>query len=127
MSNSDITPFFGEELISLADAAYNFGGASIPLATVRKYVYRGVGGVKLETVLINQRLTSQEAIQRFIKRKQGSKQSVEKPTIKMMTQAEVDAGLKKYGLIKQSLNDTQETNRKAARRVRRRNEQSSNH
>ena len=86
-----------ETLITLAEAAENFGGVSVPIATVRKYVYRGVGGVKLETVTINRKYTSREAIARFIERKQKHPQKTEK--IKPMSQEEVDAGLKRYGLV----------------------------
>ena len=64
-------PITEEVLITLADAANDFGGISIPLNTVKKYVYRGYQGIKLESVSINGRYTSREAIQRFIDRKQN--------------------------------------------------------
>ena len=100
MTTNAVTPLSGEHLISLDEAAQDFGGVAIPLATVRKYVYRGLRGVKLESVNINRRFTSREAIQRFIERKQGDCQKRKPLKVRQMTQAEVDAGLKKYGLIK---------------------------
>ena len=90
-----------ETLISLVDAAKDFGGVAIPLETLRKYIYRGVGGIKLESVAINGRYTSKEAIQRFIDRRQNP-QAAAKGKRKMLTQAEIDAGLKKYGIVDRS-------------------------
>ena len=60
-------PLIGETLISLSAAAQDFGGVPIPLNTVQKYVYQGVKGLKLESISINGRYTSKEAILRFIK------------------------------------------------------------
>ena len=95
-------PLRGETLITLTEAAKDFGGVSIPIATLRMYVYQGIGSprIKLETIRINRRYTSREAIQRFIERRQNPNPLVEKPRIKPMTQAEVDAGLRRYGIIK---------------------------
>lgn len=89
----------GETLLTLADAAKDFNGVTIPIETLRKYVYRGVGGIKLESVSINGRYTSKEAIQRFLMRKQNPRQP-EKPKVKRLTQEEVDAKLKKYGITR---------------------------
>jgi len=89
-----------ESLITLQEAAEDFGGISIPLNTIRYYAYQGVGGVKLETVRINRRYTSKEAIQRFIDRRQGLDEKIEKPKPKRMTPEEIDTGLRKYGIRK---------------------------
>jgi len=89
-----------ETLVSLKDAAEDFGGVSIPYETVRKYAYRGVRGVKLETVFINHRLTSREAIRRFIDHRQGEELAVEKPKPKKMTQEHVRQTLQRYGIVK---------------------------
>jgi len=59
-----------ENLITLKEASENFSGAAIPLATIKRWVYKGCDGVKLETVLLNRLYTSKEAIQRFIQRRQ---------------------------------------------------------
>ena len=99
MSTKTTKPLNGETLITLAEAAADFGGVPIPISTVKKYVYRGFQGIKLESVSLNYRYTSREAIQRFIERKQNPKQSVEKPKIKRMSQQEVDAGLRRHGLV----------------------------
>ena len=95
-------PLYGETLITLDDAAADFVGIAIPMPTLRMYVYQGIGSprIKLETIRINRRYTSREAIQRFIERRQNPNPLVEKPRIKPMTQAEVDAGLRRYGIIK---------------------------
>ena len=99
MLEQQISPTLsGETLISLRDAAANFGGVAIPLRTVRNYVYKGVRGLKLESVSINGRYTSKEAIQRFLERKQIPVRS-ELPVTKKMTQDEVLAGLKRHGLV----------------------------
>jgi len=90
----------GETLIPLKDAANDFGGVSIPINTVRHYIYHGIQGVKLESVSINGRYTSKEAIQRFIERKQNPKQPLEKPKIKHLTEAQVEAGLRRHGIIR---------------------------
>jgi len=93
-------PLFGETLITLVEAAKDFGGIPVPISTVRDYVYHGVKGLKLESISINGRYTSKEAIQRFIGRKQTLGQPFEKPPVKRLTQAQVDAGLRRYGLVK---------------------------
>ena len=92
----------GETLLTIKDAAVDFAGESIPVETVRKYIYKGVGGLKLESVSRNGRFTSKEAIVRFLERKQNHGQPVEKPKVKRLTQAQVDAGLKLHGLVKSS-------------------------
>jgi hypothetical protein len=88
----------GETLITLDEAAKNFGGCSVPISTVRNYIYYGTRGVKLETVFINRRYTSREAIQRFIEKRQHPQ--IEKPKAKRMTQEQVDAGLKRHGITR---------------------------
>ena len=91
----------GESLLSLKEAAKDFGGVSIPLNTVNKYVYRGLKGLKLETVFINGRYTSKEAIQRFIEKRQQPKPTRGRPKrIPALSSAEVDANLRKYGIRK---------------------------
>ena len=100
MSTKSAKPLNGETLITLAEAAADFGGISIPINTVKKYIYRGFQGIKLESVSINNRYTSREAIQRFIEHKQNPGQPVEKPKIKRMSQREVEAGLRRHGLVK---------------------------
>ena len=84
---------------SLAEAADDFGGVSVPYATVRNYVYRGIKGLKLESVCLNKKFTSKEAIQRFIERKQNLGQMQEKSRIKPMTQEQVEAGLRRHGIV----------------------------
>jgi hypothetical protein len=59
-----------------------------------------VQGLKLESVSINGRYTSKEAIQRFIERKQNLGQPQAKPKVKRLTQAQVDAGLRRHGIVK---------------------------
>ena len=93
-------PLQEEKLLTLRDAAEDFGGIAIPLRTVRHYIYNGFQGIKLESVHINGRYTSKETIQRFIERKQNPDQSTDKHKIKRLTQAQVDAGLKRHGLVK---------------------------
>jgi hypothetical protein len=93
---SDLTE---EALLTLDEAAKDFGGISIPLNTIRYYAYQGVGGVKLETVRINRRYTSKEAIQRFIDKRQGDMPEKPKQKVKM-TPEEIDAKLRKFGVRK---------------------------
>ena len=100
MNDKKVNPLHGETLISLKEAATNFGGVPVPISTLRHYVYVGFQGIKLETVSLNGRYTSKEAIQRFIERKQNPGQLAEKPKIKRMTQAQVDAGLRRHGIVK---------------------------
>jgi hypothetical protein len=88
----------GETILTLEEAASDFGGCSIPLSTVRNYIYYGARGGKLETVFINRRYTSREAIQRFIEKRQHPQ--IEKPKAKRMTQEQVDAGLKRHGITR---------------------------
>jgi hypothetical protein len=89
-----------ETLITLKEAAENFGGVSIPYNTLLYYVYQGVRGIKLETIRINRRYTSREAIQRFIDRRQGVEPKLEKPKHRQMSQEEVQRILKRHGIIK---------------------------
>ena len=91
---------YGETLITLAEAAADFGGVPVPVNTVKKYTYQGVGGLKLESVSINGRYTSREAIDRFIERKQNLDRPLEKPRVKPMTTSEIEAGLRRHGLVK---------------------------
>ena len=100
MPTPKVHPLQGERLLTLEEAAEDFGGVSIPIRTVRTYIYNGFQGIKLESVNINRRYTSKEAIQRFIERKQNSGQPAEKPKRRRLTQAEVDAGLKRHGFVK---------------------------
>ena len=99
MIDSTANSLLGETLITVAEAAQDFGGIEIPLRTVRKYIYEGVQGLKLESININGRYTSKEAIQRFIERKQNYEQPV-KPKVPRMSQAEVEAGLRRHGIIR---------------------------
>jgi len=100
MPPQKVHPLQGEHLLTLEEAAEDFGGVSISLRTVRHYIYNGFQGIKLESVNINRRYTSKEAIQRFIERKQNSGQPPKKPKRRRLTQAEVDAGLKRHGLVR---------------------------
>ena len=100
MSDQNNHPLSGETLITLAKAAEDFGGVPIPISTLRMYIYQGVGGLKLESVRINGRYTSKEAITRFIERRQNTNRPLEKPRIRQMTQAEIEAGLRRHGLVK---------------------------
>ena len=70
-----------------------------PTSYRKKYIYEGVKGVKLESININGRYTSKEAIQRFIERKQNPGEPV-KPKTSRMSQAEIDAGLRRHGIIR---------------------------
>jgi len=88
----------GETLMTLEEAADDFGGVPISIGTVRKYIYQGVAGLKLETIYINRRYTSREAIQRFIAQRQRQGCAPEKPKMKKMTPEQIDAGLRKYGI-----------------------------
>ena len=102
MTEQKVNPLEGEKLLTLHEAAEDFGGVSIPYNTVKLYAYQGIKGIKLDTVYINKRYTSKEAIQRFIERRQNPCQKLEVPKakVKKMSQEEVDAGLRKYGIIK---------------------------
>jgi hypothetical protein len=99
MSCQEENPLSGEHLVTLEEAAKDFGGVPISLSALRKYTYRGVNGVKLETIYINRRYTSKEAIQRFISRRQGDMPEKPKPK-KRMTPEEIDAGLRRFGIRK---------------------------
>ena len=87
-----------ESLLTLEEAAGDFGGIAIPLNTIRYYAYQGVGGLKLETIRINRRYTSKESIQRFIAQRQNLGQMSEKPKSKRMTPEKIDEELRKYGI-----------------------------
>jgi len=100
MTDHRINPLSGETLIPLTKAAEDFGGVPVPLSTVRDYVYRGVRGLKLESISINGRFTSREAIARFIERKQNLGSPLAKPLIKPMTKSQIEAGLRWHGLVK---------------------------
>ena len=100
MSDKIVNLLYGEELIPIKEAAENFGGVAVPLRTVRHYIYNGFQGIKLESVNINGRYTSKEAIQRFIKRKQNPNRSAEKPKMKRLTQTQVDTGLRRHGIVR---------------------------
>ena len=89
----------GETLLTLKEAANDFGGLTIPLRTVQKYVYEGVQGLRLESVFINKRYTSKEAIQRFIARRQTG-YVPEKPKHMPMTPKQIEEGLRRHGLVK---------------------------
>ena len=41
-------PLSGEHLATLDEAALNFGGVPVSITAIRKYVYQGVAGLKLE-------------------------------------------------------------------------------
>jgi hypothetical protein len=99
MSSQEENPLTSENLVTLEEAAKDFGGISIPLNTIRYYAYQGVGGVKLETVRINRRYTSKEAIQRFIDKRQGDMPERSKQKVKM-TPEEIDAKLRRFGVRK---------------------------
>jgi hypothetical protein len=99
MSAPQTSPLSGETLITLDEAAEDFGGHPVPISTVRNYIYYGTRGVKLETVLINRRYTSKEAIQRFLENRQKPSQPT-KPKMVRLTQEQVDAGLKRYGIAR---------------------------
>ena len=88
-----------ETLVTLKEAAQDFGGIAIPFNTLRNYVYLGVKGVKLETVLINKRYTSKEAIQRFIERKQGGEPVTKKSEPKRMTTGQTEEILRRHGIV----------------------------
>ena len=89
-----------ETLLTLEEAAADFGGVKVPVVTVQRWVYQGIKGLKLESVLINKRYTSKEAVRRFIERRQDPYQVVEKPKVNHMTPKDVEEGLRRHGLIK---------------------------
>jgi hypothetical protein len=93
-------PLQGESLITLAEAAADFGGRSVSLSTVKKYVYRGVDGLKLESISIDGRLTSKEAICRFIARRQNRGHLPVKPRGEQWSQARVEETLRRHGIKK---------------------------
>jgi flagellar biosynthesis component FlhA len=99
MPHEKVNTLLDETLITLKEAAEDFAGVKIPLNTVQKYVYQGVKGLKLESISINGRYTSKEAIRRFIEQKQELQQP---PKIKRksLTQTQTDAILKRYKIIK---------------------------
>ena len=90
----------GEKLITLEEASEDFGGVTLPRTTLLRYIYQGVKGLKLETVLINKRYTSKEAIQRFIERRQQTDQLVGKPIVSKLSPKQVEDGLRKHKIIK---------------------------
>jgi hypothetical protein len=85
-----------ETLITLSDAAKDFSGIVVPLNTIKRYIYQGVKGNKLESVNINGRYTSKEAIQRFIERKQGF---VVNSELARTYNKETEASLRRHGII----------------------------
>jgi len=100
MTNENPNPLLGETLLTIDEAANDFGGVPISTQTVSKYIYKGYKGLKLESILINRRYTSKEAILRFIERKQNPHQPVPETKRPRMTQAQVDASLRRHGIIK---------------------------
>lgn len=56
-----------ENIIKLSDACGYFPPEGVSTATIARWIQRGVRGVTLETIVIGgRRLTSREAIERFI-------------------------------------------------------------
>jgi len=100
MSDQNVNTLTGETLLTLPEAAADFGGVAVPLNTVKMYVYQGVKGLKLESVSINGRYTSKEAIQRFIERKQNLDYKPEKPRHNPLTPKQVEDGLRRHGIVK---------------------------
>jgi hypothetical protein len=47
MTDQQTNPLVGETLVTLTDAAQDFGGLPIPVATVRSYVYQGAPRIEL--------------------------------------------------------------------------------
>ena len=89
----------GETLVTLKEAAKDFGGVEVPMPTLLRWVKTGYKGLKLETVNINKLYTSKEAIKRFIEQKQNSGVVVIEPRVPRMSQAEVDTVLRRHGII----------------------------
>jgi hypothetical protein len=59
--------FEHETIITLGEACKAFPPKGVSTATLARWIQRGINGVKLETIVIGyRRLTSREAIQRFI-------------------------------------------------------------
>ena len=50
MASQKVNPLEGENLLTLHEAAEDFGGVSIPYNTVKLYAYQGVKGTKLDSV-----------------------------------------------------------------------------
>ena len=89
-----------ETLLPLSEAAEDFNGVKIPLKTIRRWVYGGYKGLRLETVNINKIYTSKEAILRFIEQKQN----LDQPSTKLkisgnLTSAQVEKELRRHGII----------------------------
>jgi hypothetical protein len=99
MPNETVNTLLDGTLLTLKEAAEDFAGVKIPLNTGKKYVYQGVKGLKLESIFINGRYTSKEAIRRFIEQKQELEQP---PNIKRksLTQTQTDVILKRHKIIK---------------------------
>jgi len=100
MTDVKVSPLTGETLVTLPEAAKDFGGVTISLATLKKYLYTGLAGHKLESIKINRRYTSKEAIQRFITQQQNNDIVSTPPKVKPLTSAQIEAGLRRYGIIK---------------------------
>lgn len=70
-----------ETIITLGEACKAFPPTGVSTATMARWIQRGIKGVKLETIVIgHRRLTSREAIQRFIAAQNSSDERVA-PTI----------------------------------------------
>ena len=92
----------GETLITLKEAADDFGGVKVPMTTLLRWIKTGIQGLRLEVIDINKLYTSKEAIQRFLERKQCLGQIAEQPktTCRGMSGAEIAAELRRLGVVK---------------------------
>ena len=88
-----------EHLVTLNQARNAFP-VRLSLSTLQRYIRKGVRGIQLETVFIGgKRLTSQEAIKRFIERTQNVQgMEFESVVQSKKTEREVFNGLQRHGI-----------------------------
>jgi len=90
---------FSETLVPLREAAEDFNGVKVPLATVKRWAYTGYCGLRLETVSINKVYTSKEAILRFLEQKQKLECHPVRSPVDDLTPAQIEKELKRHGII----------------------------
>lgn len=92
---------FEEDLVTLRQAAKlvpSNHGKSIHISTIHRWISRGVGGVRLESVAIGgRRYTSINAVERFIKRL-STPSTGEPPAREIPSDKITDAKLDEHGL-----------------------------
>ena len=87
-----------ESLIDLAEATKCFP-IKISRASLERYIRRGKRGTQLETVLLaNKRLTSREAVARFVRNQLQTEPEKAEPQIVRKSKKEIDEAAKRFGL-----------------------------